>query len=167
MKPHETFWRRAGARLIDVVVFIPDTVVSLYLLVRGMSYSAYVGLCILQLGIGVAYWGGLHYWRGQTLGKLVMRLKVVRVDGQPLELSDVLVRHFPQFLTGLLSVVPLLWLLREDSVISFQMIAECQSTPVTLLIGIWGIAQLIVVLSNDRRRAIHDFLAETEVLKLG
>ena len=103
----------------------------------------------------------------RTTTAVVMRLKVVRVDGQPLELSDVLVRHFPQFLTGLLSVVPLLWLLREDSVISFQMIAECQSTPVTLLIGIWGIAQLIVVLSNDRRRAIHDFLAETEVLKLG
>lgn len=165
MKRYETFWRRVGARFIDGLVFSPLTFISLYLMVKGMSYPAYAGLCILQLGIGAAYWVGLHYWRGQTLGKMVTRVKVVRADGQPLELSDVFIRYFPGLLAGLMFIAPGLWLLREEPVVDFKLLTECQSAPAGLLNSLWGLAQFITVLSNDRRRAVHDFMAGTEVMR--
>ena len=64
------FWIRLAAWLIDVVL-----------------------LSIISWGIvNVAYFIGFWAWRGQTLGKMVANVKVVRTDGKPVDLRTAVLR---------------------------------------------------------------------------
>ena len=64
------FWIRLAAWLIDVVL-----------------------LSIISWGIvNVVYFIGLWAWRGQTLGQMVVNVKVVRADGEPVDLRTAVLR---------------------------------------------------------------------------
>lgn len=52
---------------------------------------------LLPLGMGggvisVIYFVGLWTWRGQTLGQIVVKVKVVRTDGEPVDLRTAVLR---------------------------------------------------------------------------
>ena len=65
---------------------------------------------ILALTYHVIFWA----WKGTTIGGVICQLRLVRVDGRPLEVTDAIVRA----LTGVLSMGALglgfLWILRDE-----------------------------------------------------
>ena len=74
--------------------------------------EAFIGLCLprefmdgprLMMLMFLAYFAGMWTWRGTSLGGIVMRLKVVRLDGRPLKPEVAIIRA----LSGVLSCVPL------------------------------------------------------------
>ncbi len=51
-------------------------------------------LSIVSWGIvNVAYFIGLWTWRGQSLGQMVVNVKVVRTDGKPVDLRTAVLRY--------------------------------------------------------------------------
>ncbi len=67
---YASFLRRCGAFFIDTVL-----------------------LSIISWGVAnLLYFIGLWTWKGQTLGQMVFNIKVVRVDGKPVDLRTSTIR---------------------------------------------------------------------------
>src|SRR5436190_8049375 len=67
----------------------------------------FIGLAILIMGLGsFVYFTGLELWlRGQTIGKRMLKIRVVKVDGFALDPVAILLRN----IFRLLDNIPLLW----------------------------------------------------------
>jgi uncharacterized RDD family membrane protein YckC len=107
MLPRAPFLDRLGALALDFILIV--IVAQVLDLDRG--FDAPLGRVGLLLA--VAYHVGFWTWRGTTLGGIICNLRVVRVDGGPLQFSEALVRG----LTGIFSLAVLglgfLWILRD------------------------------------------------------
>ena len=97
--PRATFLHRLGALLLD---FLLVTVITLPFshLHLGRSFA-------LLLIYRVALWG----WKGTTVGGIICRLRVVRVDGNPLAFTDGLVRGLASILSAAAAGLGWLWIL--------------------------------------------------------
>lgn len=87
------FWRKAGAMFIDVAVL---GLATGWLLPAGF---------ILWL----AYFAGMWTWKGTTIGGLVLGLRVVRLDGRPMDLPTAVVRALGGALGYMICFLGVLW----------------------------------------------------------
>jgi len=163
MEIYKTFWRRVAALIIDGLVMAPVTGMILFMTWRGMSFGAYLFWTVLSTVVSCAYWIGMHGRYGQTLGKMATGVKVLKMDGQPLTYGVAALRYFPFIFIGLISMVGTLNYLSGLGEITFQSLTGAPKWS-QWINHVWMIAQLITVLSNPMRRAIHDFIAGTKVV---
>lgn len=94
--PRAGFWERIGAAFLDIVI-----VVLLSALVGGMP---------LGLLVALAYFTGMWTWKGTTIGGIVLGLKVVRIDGQPLLWHVALVRALAGAFSAFVLFLGFLWI---------------------------------------------------------
>ena len=94
--PRAGFWERMGAAFLDLVL-----VVVLSALVGGMP---------LGLLIALAYFTGMWTWKGTTIGGIVLGLKVVRVDCQPLLWHVALIRSLAAAFSAFVLFLGFLWI---------------------------------------------------------
>jgi uncharacterized RDD family membrane protein YckC len=94
--------RRAVAVLIDsILLFIVG-----YLVAVGTGqtneegFNLKGGPAFLWIGIGLAYFIAMEGARGATLGKMAMRLKVVKQDGTPIDWQASVVRNVLRLIDG-------------------------------------------------------------------
>ena len=113
---------------------------------------------------------------GGTPGKLILRLRIARVDGGPVTLAQAFVRHLPElFLGAVLTTGSAMaaWQLGltlsplpdSESLRQIQSAAPSWMQPVSVVQQIWIWSELVVMLTNERRRALHDFIAGTVVIR--
>ena len=57
----------------------------------------------------LAYFIGFYVWRGTTLGGLVLGLKVVRLDGRPIDFACALVRGLGAVFSGIAAGLGFFW----------------------------------------------------------
>ena len=76
--PKASFWERMGAGFLDMVLV-------------GIL-SGLVGGPPLSFLVALAYFAGMWAWQGTTIGGIVLGLKVVRVDNQPICFKVAMVR---------------------------------------------------------------------------
>jgi uncharacterized RDD family membrane protein YckC len=158
-------FRRLGAIFYDTLLMVAllFVVSALFLLVTGGESvanaplwvrSAYrAALLVVWIGFFAIFWRG----RGQTLGMQVWRIMVVRPDGQPLSLKDVVLR----LLAASTPLVPGLIVLG---------VAEAFGIVRLRSIGAW---LLLLVLVNyaaawldPQRRALHDRFLTTKIVRV-
>ena len=97
--PRATFLLRLGALLIDL--FLVTAVTLAFSEVHlGRSF-------VLLLVYRVALWS----WKGTTVGGIICRLRVVRMDGKPLAFTDSLVRGLASILSAAAAGLGWLWIL--------------------------------------------------------
>jgi hypothetical protein len=100
--PRAGFVERAAALLLDIVlVMVVNDMFDL-------SRKGPGGLILL-----IAYHIGFWVWRGATIGGLACRLRVIRVDGAPLEFVDALVRALSGLFALAAAGIGFLWILRD------------------------------------------------------
>jgi uncharacterized RDD family membrane protein YckC len=80
--PRAGFWERMGAAFLDVI---------LVSIASGIA-GAMVGGPIWFFLIALAYFAGMWTWKGTTIGCIVLKLKVVRLDGGPMTFQVALIR---------------------------------------------------------------------------
>jgi uncharacterized RDD family membrane protein YckC len=76
--PRAGFWERMGAGFLDIVL------VSIL--------GSLVGGPPLGFLVALAYFAGMWAWKGTTIGGIVLKLQVVRLDNQPVTFAVALVR---------------------------------------------------------------------------
>jgi uncharacterized RDD family membrane protein YckC len=173
MNNYATFWQRFMAMLIDFFVLLPLVVVQE--LLGSISKGAALALVIPMAVAYEAYWIYCHGRFGQTVGKRVMGIRVVRTTGERIGWREAWLRSSVEVLFSVLGVI--------GSFVALATIAESDYYGVgwmqraehlaahepawlawTMTVGqIWIWSEVIVMLFNKSRRALHDFIAGTVV----
>jgi uncharacterized RDD family membrane protein YckC len=94
--PKAGLWERLGAAFLDLVLML-----IIGLLIGGPPQAFIVAL---------AYFTGMWAWKGTTIGGIVLGLKVVRMDGQPLTFTVALVRALATAFATIVVLLGILWI---------------------------------------------------------
>jgi len=168
-------WTRIAARLIDFVVMLP--VAGLVLYINGLSKSAYFYAILPNLAFCIWYEVFLVKQYGGTPGKLLMGIKIVQKNGDEVDWHASFMRYIVSFCLSILGVFVMLWtlsLIDDTTYISLgffkraQLLSELNPFMTkfqTYTSFGWTVAGIIAIISNKRKRAVHDFIAGTVVVK--
>lgn len=170
------FWPRFAALLLDLLVMSP-----LFILVWwGQQHFRLFDVYYFIPGTFFSLWYGVYLVRcyGGTPGKRLMKLRVVKVDGESVTYREALLRYLPEWVMGigisLAGIVAVLSLTDTQYFAATTFIERSQvvvgalpswNGPVTIALDVWVWGEFLVMLTNKKRRAIHDFIAGTVVVK--
>jgi uncharacterized RDD family membrane protein YckC len=174
MKTFATFSQRFAAMWIDLLVFVP--LIVAYHSLESFSQSAALVFSILHAGLGQAYSIYGHGRFGKTVGKWAMGIKVVRVTGEPLRWREAWLRSAVELCLGV--VTSLGWIATFVAIADSEYYGLRWSARVALRAAheplwavwagkvgsIWVLSEVVTMLFNKQRRALHDFIAGTVVL---
>lgn len=105
------FWIRFGAALVDSLVFL---VVEFILgVAAGLVWGAEItesklfkaAITAFMFVFGSVYYVVLHALFGQTLGKMAVKVRVVRLDGGPISVGTSILRYIGYFLSGVIFLI--------------------------------------------------------------
>ena len=169
------FWLRLIAMLIDGFVFLP--VVIIYLYSRTISWETAVIIsipyCFLFALYNIFFLGR---W-GQTIGKMAVQIKVVQLDGSSIKYGKAFMRHSVDFVFASLSSIAFTLALFSMPRIGIVAGEWKQLNPlfhdslpwwwswVKAGSDTWVFSELLVLLTNNKKRAVHDFIAGTVVIR--
>jgi len=129
------FWKRLWADLLDLII-LGLLLWILFDLIFNFDYTSEV-MTNITSSLYVVYATLLPiYWKGYILGKRIVKIHIERVDGESIDF----------------------WTMVKREVIGKQLLSY-----VTL--GIAPILSAFMVGTRNDKRAIHDFIAGTHVLK--
>jgi len=147
-----SFWGSAQFRLFDVYYFIPG-------ILFGLFYDVYL----------VRRFGG-------TPGKLLAGIRIRKLNGEPVGYREAFLRCLPEFILGTLTSIAVLIPVFHMTDTEYHSLSFVERTkrmtelepswykPVQWIQNAWVWSELIVLLTNRKRRAIHDFIAGTVVV---
>ena len=164
-------WARLGSLILDSLLMIPLALLLLFLGSKSLTL-AFVAMPVL-FALSIAYQIYFHNRFGATLGKMAFKIKVVHQDYSKINLTTALKRSSVEAALQLcLMALTLRTLTSMEGNYSFSGITEFSKSfniglynTVKNLQTVWVFSEYITCLFNKRRRAIHDFIAGTLVVK--
>jgi uncharacterized RDD family membrane protein YckC len=169
------FWQRFCAMLIDAVVLLPLGVCIAW--VSSMSRIANVALLVPTALFSLWFYVHLVKCHGGTPGKLIMGIRIAKVDGSAIGYREALLRHAVSFTFEIIEAVAMMVAAYSISEASFEALTFGNRPEVlqgqfpdffkylVYVQGVWGWGELLVMLTNKQRRSLHDFIAGTVVLR--
>jgi len=161
---YSTFWRRFFANTIDGLVFIPILLIESRLFNFEFSSSNITFQMFNSIQF-VIYVIVMHGLCGQTIGKMICNVKVVDHDTErDISMTQSIKRSSVDvFLTLAL-------------LISITALTTTNNNDYKILLGVgifslsfasiaWALSEFISMLFNKKRRALHDFIGQTVVIR--
>ncbi|MBP6455559.1 MAG: RDD family protein [Chitinophagaceae bacterium] len=167
MSIYQNIARRFIAGFIDILVFIPLSLIYDLILNYTENKVLIFVLTIISSFITLGYSVWLHSNYGQTIGKALMKIKVMDIDEKKLpSLKQAFLRESIYIIIGILGLLKLTYdiLFSEEE---FLKLIDNYSDFGTDILLYWLILELVSMFTNKKHRAIHDFIANTVVLKGG
>lgn len=140
-------WSRLGASLIDMIISLVFLLPLIYFTDGfdgfyqnppvAMSYTYQILLSVLSIGLYCAINWTLLATKGQTVGKSVMDMRIVNLDGTQPSRTDILVKRYAPYV--LIPYIPFI-----GTIVSFI-----------------GIAMIF----GKQKRCLHERIAGTKVVK--
>ena len=173
---YASFWRRAGALIADVLL-LSAPFFLLNRVVFPISPLAAGALIIFGNLLGLLYTILLHGARGQTLGKMLTGIKIVTLDGNDIGYYRAVLRDSVNICLIAINIVAVVIMLSSWGGVDWhslgireqmRILAERRPLygPWTAAYTVWMWSEIIVMLFNEKRRALHDFIAGTVVVRL-
>jgi uncharacterized RDD family membrane protein YckC len=159
---YNTFWKRFFAGIIDGLVFFPFIIVEIIFpgINNTWSYNLLYLVCwTLYLVIG-------HGKYGQTVGKRIMKIKVFDLDEK--NIIGYKRAFFRESVWFFVSIAGIIWMYSKTGDMNpatGEIIVDYYDISMIVSIA-WLIVELITMLSNSKRRAVHDFIAGSVVIDL-
>jgi uncharacterized RDD family membrane protein YckC len=161
---YRTFWPRFWARMIDGIVFIPLDLIGEMAFGTAITHNAlWIFSSVL---IVFAYSVLMHGYFGQTIGKMIVRVRVLDISETKLSLRQA---FFRDAVPIALAFLILIFDKSHFIPVERDILINEMSIPVRLLFyvsALWFFLELITMLSNKKRRALHDFIAGSVVVKI-
>ena len=154
---YQTFFNRLGATLIDAIIFLPVLFLSNELF--GPDPEKSIGWQIIQNGLYYAYSIIGHTLYGQTIGKKITSIKVVQNQDE-----NKLLSFRQSFMRDSIGVA--IFLLQILILVFNYGDTEIGEQIISLSTLVWIVAEMVTMLFNNKRRSIHDFIANSVVIKL-
>ncbi len=169
------FSKRFGAFWIDFIIFVPLIffvmwgneqwrLFELFYFAPGMVFGVYFSVYLVK-----------RY--GGTPGKLLLNIKIVKLDGSNVGYKESVIRYSVIFLLSVVSSIvdfPVLLEMSDSKYFSMGLNARWDyrishqsqfSKYLTILTQIWIYSEFIVLLLNKKKRALHDYMAGTVVVE--
>ncbi len=157
---YTSFWDRLFAGIVDGIVFIPLGIIQLYFLDVDSPQTAFFIVALVNAALFYGYSIIMHHKFGQTLGKMALSIKVIDEDEETMNIT--LKQAF------LRDCIPLAFdlIIFTTALVSLVRTDHFDDSYFDLPETIWFLVELITMMTNSKRRAAHDFLAKTVVVKL-
>lgn len=166
MNRYQTLERRLGALIVDLIVLVaPLYVLDLSITALGISGILLTPWLLISNFANAVYHILLQGWYGQTLGKMLFRVKVVREDDEsPISMYEAYLREIPTLVFAVIAFANEVFI-----VLSGGAVIRTDPTPVDYFLMFialpWLIAEIVSALKTAKRRAIHDLIAGTVVIR--
>jgi len=159
MYRYQTFGSRFLATIIDGVlisiltIFVFNTIIKF----SPQPYLSATSVTLIRAGLFYFYSIFLHYKYGQTLGKKITNVKVVSKSDETklITLADAFKRDSIGIILVLIGIFLKQSYPTTPNVMRSLFLFSSQT---------WMLAEIITMLFNKKRRAIHDFLANSVVI---
>lgn len=115
-------------------------------------------------------------YRG-TPGKLIAGIKIIKINGKPIGWKEAILRHSVLFILTIFSVIVMIISLLKANETVFNSLGWLKQTEYLMSLAaipfmvhawtsnIWIYSEFIVLLTNKRKRAVHDFIAGTVIVR--
>jgi len=155
MKRYQTFGARFGAAIIDGLVISPVNMLGRVLL--GDKAENSIAWLIVYNALCFFYSVFLHGKYGQTLGKKAFHVKVVQNNNEEMGIGfkKAFIRDSVWIGLVCIEIVLALFGVADNS--------DAASVISFLSFG-WAIAELVTMLFNKKKRAVHDLIAGSVVI---
>jgi uncharacterized RDD family membrane protein YckC len=163
---YRTGLKRIWAAVIDWIVFMPLLLIGKWIYKSTENLSLLSAWATFIVFAPYFYSVILHYKYGQTIGKWVAGVKVIDIsEARQLTVWQSLYRDGLFLLcaaVGLLYYIALLISSKEAnaSITDYYHLAE-------QLMFYWTLLELITMLTNSKRRGVHDLIARSIVIRTG
>ena len=168
------FWKRFVAAWIDGFVMLLPTIVLLWLqsLSRMWAFLTLIPMTFLFYAYEIYFHGR---W-GQTLGKRSQSITVASLDGTPITWKQAFLRSSVGLGLGVLSTISTLvalFRMTDDEFSSLSWLElsarQVELSPyineIIIVSYIWFASEVVILLFNRKKRALHDFIAGTVVME--
>ena len=174
-KVYAGFWKRLGAAFIDVFVWIPFAFVFYY--IQGINITVAIVAAVVQAFFFSIYSVYFNLKYGGTVGKLAVGIRVTKPNGHKIGMREALLRSSVDIVYGLLFAIFQVYAISQvdsDSYLTagymerlrlFAPLYPKYSKYTNILSNVWYWSEMIVLLLNKRKRALHDFIAGTVVIQ--
>ena len=169
------FWRRFGAYWLDLLIMSPLFIVSTWGNNSFRLFQLYYFIPGLLFGLWFHVYLVKRY--GATPGKLLLKIKISKIDGTDVGYKEAFLRYSVLFIFGIFlaySLIPVVVNMSDELYFSMtyreRLHYTMQNVPswrsyVEILMQIWIWSEFIVMLTNKKKRALHDYIASTIVVK--
>lgn len=166
---YATFWERFFALLIDSLVLMPIIIMAV---INEITWKDLIIFLILFL-ITWTYKSFCEYKYGATIGKMVLKLIVVNKYFQKATFKEILLRNIFFIIGDLVSAIAILYIFNSPEFQNATTLKEYFSIPVgrefrsghSLFDIILYSIEIILLLNDKQRRALHDRIGNTYVIK--
>lgn len=163
---YKTFWRRFWAGVIDGFVLLPlsflDSWVCASITAKGVLAIWFVLFSFSYLAYSVL----MHGKFGQTVGKMATGVKVLDFSESKLSMFQALLRDSVAIVFTAIGIAFYLpTVLKGVNPYAAQELS-LWTTVLSCTWSIWFLAELVTMLTNKKRRAVHDFIARSVVIRL-
>jgi uncharacterized RDD family membrane protein YckC len=163
------FWPRVGASLLDGIVIAPIVFGVMYFNVVSFKSTA---LLIIANGLAMAYKPFMEYTYGATLGKMALDLKVVNLELERANLNEIILRNIFHIGGSLLSLIFMIVVFNAsgfEEISGYMEYAAFSQNFVGLqavnyLTTLVTLIDAIVLIVDEKKRALHDKIAGTFVI---
>ena len=162
---YRTFWPRFGAVIIDSIILWPIGVAFEFVYNTGLPIVVFAAF-VLDSIIAIAYSVYFHARYGQTIGKWLMKVKVLSVNETRLSFRQAVLRDA---IAILLSTLYALYAIVPIFSGKIPNTPEFENSIPTLLMHLTLLVVALEVgtmLTNAKRRSLHDFIAGSVVIRL-
>jgi uncharacterized RDD family membrane protein YckC len=163
MEKYRTFFPRLVALLIDGFIMLPLGILDIWF--RQAEFPPlffYIWIPVSSL-ISPVYVIIMHGLYGQTLGKMAFNVKVLDATAEePIKFKQAVLREAPQLAFNLGVIYLLIAFFPQN--FDAENVKAPFSTFATLS-SVWVLADILTFLFSPKRRALHDLIAGTVVVK--
>lgn len=165
MERYQTFGNRIVALLVDAVVFTPLIVFYIFFgnvdLPNSVHFILIPAFAVISLGYNIL----LHWKYGQTIGKMVAKVKVLDISEKPIGFGQSFLREILYVVTEVFETVTLLYLILAGYSRNSETVLQVENL-FTIPVLAFLVIDTIVCLASKKNRALHDLIAGTVVVRL-
>ena len=160
---YQTGLKRLGAAIVDGIVFMPLLLVDQWLLGKTNNNYLIIAWTVFTTFLAVFYSIFAHYKYGQTIGKWVAGIKVLDIsETKLLTFRQSILRDSIYLVIEIIGLLYFMFLVLQIGKTEY-ILNDYRSFADQPILW-WTLIELISMLSNPKRRAVHDFIAKSVVI---
>jgi len=168
------FWKRFCAGWVDCFVLLPLGI--LFACLQGFDKNLAILITIPSTALFFMYHVYFNAHFGGTLGKLAVGIRITRPDGVKIGWTEAWKRSAVDIVFAFLTLCVRVWALTQVNAEEYSAARFFERmrllgshypywfSAITILRHVWIWSEVVVLLFNKRKRALHDFIAGTVVV---